>query len=115
MHHKKLSEPIKLCQINLNNTPEQERKSLFNSTHKTTEVEIINPGKLSAVIYWFNLKYLPEFTVDTSDPNNLWKQAACILDEEMVVTKGEKLHLQWSLKNGCLQIGFFDKDSTVLN
>ncbi|XP_054720388.1 protein arginine N-methyltransferase 9-like [Uloborus diversus] len=109
----KITEPVKLCSINLNSKCERERKSLFKDMHRTTEVEAINNGQVTAIIYFFVLKYHQNFVVDTSDHDGLRKQAACILDEGTHVQKGEKVHLQWCLKNGCIQIGISNGTSTT--
>ncbi|CAL1286593.1 unnamed protein product [Larinioides sclopetarius] len=103
--HKKITEPFKLCSIDLNNTSETGIKSFFKDAFKTAEVEVATSGKVTAVIYWFAIKYHSSFTVNTSDPGGLWKQAASVLDEEVQVQKGDKLCLQYSLKNSCFQIG----------
>ncbi|KFM77916.1 Hypothetical protein arginine N-methyltransferase 10, partial [Stegodyphus mimosarum] len=113
LQHQKLSEPVKLCQVNLNDKSATDRKTFFNTMHNTIEIELINSGQATAIIYWFTLKYGSNFWVDTSDPLGLWKQAACVLDDEVHVSKGEKICLEWSLKNGCFQIGILDHASSV--
>ncbi|GFU33651.1 protein arginine N-methyltransferase 9 [Nephila pilipes] len=103
--HQNITEPFKLCTIDLNNKSESGTKSFFSNSHKTKEVEVTTNGKITAVIYWFTLTYHSNFIVNTSDSNGLWKQGAIVLDEEVQVSKGEKVCLQYSLKNSCFQIG----------
>ncbi|GIY45389.1 protein arginine N-methyltransferase 9 [Caerostris extrusa] len=103
--HVKITEPFKLCNIDLNSNSESGTKSFFNNIHTAPEIEVTASGKVSAVIFWFSLHYHSTFVVNTSDPDGLWKQAACILDDEVQVQKGEKINLQYSLKNSCFQIG----------
>ncbi|XP_021002187.1 protein arginine N-methyltransferase 9 [Parasteatoda tepidariorum] len=111
--HRSLSQPTKLHQINMNSTENGSKSSIIES-QKTTEVEITEDGKITAIVYWFGLKYHSGIYVNTSDPNGLFKQAACLLEDDVCVKKGEKICLQWSLKNSCLQIGVYDNETTVL-
>ncbi|GFR01438.1 protein arginine N-methyltransferase 9, partial [Trichonephila clavata] len=106
--HQNITNPFKLCSIDLNNKSESGTRSFFSNSLKTTEVEVITNGNVTAVIYWFTLKYHSNFLVNTSDPNGLWKQGAIVLDEEVQVSKGEKICLQYSLKNSCFQVGIIN-------
>ncbi|KAG8185458.1 hypothetical protein JTE90_022389 [Oedothorax gibbosus] len=107
--HQKMTSPFKLSHFDLNNTSETgSTRSHFKDSHKTLEVEVTSTGKVTAIVYWFTMKYNPGCVVDTSSPEGLWKQAACILDHEVDVREGEKVRLQYGLKNSCFQIGVLD-------
>lgn len=73
-------------------------------------VEVTAPGKLTALIYWFEMRLNKETVVSTLDSRYHWAQAGIMLRDDLVVSQGQILVTKVALQNSCLDVKVMPSD-----
>lgn len=74
--------------------------------------EVTAPGKLTALIYWFELRLDKNTVVSTLDSRCHWAQAGIMVRDDLIVSQGQTLVTKVVLQNSCLDLKFVPSEST---
>lgn len=67
-------------------------------------MEVTSPGKVTALIYWFELALGKDIIVSTLDARCHWAQAGLMVRDDISVSQGQVLLTKVMLQNSCLDV-----------
>ncbi|KAH3840796.1 protein arginine N-methyltransferase 9-like [Dreissena polymorpha] len=103
LNYSKLTEVIELASLDFANiTIETGPEILDLNVERSTEV--IANGKISALVYWFEIILDKDTVVNTLDSRHHWKQAAIMIRDTFHVGQGQTLVTKVMMQNSCLDV-----------
>uniref|UniRef100_A0A671KPF9 Protein arginine methyltransferase 9 n=1 Tax=Sinocyclocheilus anshuiensis TaxID=1608454 RepID=A0A671KPF9_9TELE len=100
-----LSEPVELFALDLMN-------STANYTDKEVRVQVSTSGKVTAILFWYQIHLDSELSVSTFEDSH-WKQAAVVIQQPLTVSRGERVKLRIQFHKSSISIT--QKYSKILN
>ncbi|XP_059152089.1 protein arginine N-methyltransferase 9-like isoform X2 [Physella acuta] len=102
-----LADGIKRRKVNLTDSPSKTSSSVTDDEtemeqHKQIKVSVVNPGCVTALVYWFELHISPTVRVNTLDSHLHWQQAAVMANRKWSVDTGDILDLSCRLANSAI-------------
>ncbi|XP_043087329.1 protein arginine N-methyltransferase 9 [Puntigrus tetrazona] len=92
-----LSEAVELFALDLMN-------STANYTDKEVKVRVNTSGKVTAIPFWYQIHLDCEQSVSTFSEDSHWKQAAVVLQQPLMVSRGEWVKLSIQLHKSSISI-----------
>ncbi|RXN24447.1 arginine N-methyltransferase 9 [Labeo rohita] len=102
-----LSEPVELFTLDLMN-------SIANYTNKDVKVQVSTSGKLTAIPFWYQIHLDSEQSVSSFSEDSHWKQAAVVLQQPLMVSRGEWVKLSIQLHKSSISITAVKEDGVGL-
>ncbi|XP_060598408.1 protein arginine N-methyltransferase 9-like [Ruditapes philippinarum] len=81
-------------------------KTTKNDLEQTVErsVEVVTSGKITALVYWFELRLNKDIVISTLDSRCHWKQAGIIIKDDVSMVTGQHIVSKITLQNSCLDV-----------
>jgi hypothetical protein len=109
LDHVRLTDPVQLFQIDLNEKCEDKPSSFLDLRSHVT-VTATDTGRITAVIYWFEFELCEGITLSTIDSVLPWNQAARMMkSRDLDIVCGQQLTIQATVKNSCIGITVDDE------
>ncbi|XP_073697857.1 protein arginine N-methyltransferase 9 [Garra rufa] len=92
-----LSEPVELFALDLMNCT-------ANYTNREVKVQVSASGKVTAIPFWYQIHLDSEQSVSSFSEDSHWKQAAVVLQQPLMVSRGEWVKLSIQLQKSSISI-----------
>ena len=103
LQYKKLTDPFELFEFDLNEYSPGALPSFLHQS-KTFSVPVMEPGEVTAVVYWFDMVLLEDIKLTTLDQNSHWRQAAVMQKQHLMVSSGDNLKVKATCKSSLVDI-----------
>ncbi|XP_052791753.1 protein arginine N-methyltransferase 9-like [Mya arenaria] len=111
LNYTKLTDVTELLSIDLASiTVETGPEVLDLNVERSTEV--IASGKVTALVYWFEMRLDKDTVVNTLDARCHWKQAGIMIKDDLVVGHSQTLVAKVVLQNSCLDVKIIKPEHT---
>ncbi|XP_050416790.2 protein arginine N-methyltransferase 9 [Patella vulgata] len=104
LQHKKLTESFLMFDFSLNPDSSTNEPTSFLEQSAILDVNILESGSITALVYWFELVVLDDLKICTLDYTSHWKQACMMIKEEVELIEGGMIKLEVNLENSCLEL-----------
>lgn len=81
-------------------------ESTRNDLEQTVErsIEVMTSGKVTALVYWFELRLSSDIVISTLDSRCHWKQAGIMIKDDITMVAGKHIVTKVTLQNSCLDV-----------
>lgn len=101
--YSKLTDVHELLTIDLENVSIETPTNYLDQTLQK-KLEVLASGKVTALVYWFELRLNKDTVISTLDSRYHWKQAGIIMKDDVSVLAGQQLVAKVKLQNSCLDV-----------
>ncbi|XP_071847825.1 protein arginine N-methyltransferase 9-like isoform X2 [Apostichopus japonicus] len=100
--HRALSDPFTTFSIDINQLVKCKNPMEVFIQDREFTLEATASGRISAIVYWFEMTMSSGVCLNTLDEDNHWMQAAFVIDKEVLVQPGDKIQVTAHFRNNSL-------------